>query len=101
MIIFDLLNKTNEDLFNDKKLIDKETEFYNGLYTAFMLINHEFIDYEDTEEKYVEKCINFILNNKQFNMMLKNVIMIKLKEENNNIFESLFCKNVFKKIVLI
>ena len=60
-----------------------------------MLINHEFIDYEDTEENYVEKCINFILNNKQFNMMLKNVIMIKLKEENNNIFESLFYKNVF------
>lgn len=60
-----------------------------------MLINHEFIDYEDTEINYFEKSINFILNNKQFNMMLKNVIMIKLKEENNNIFESLFYKNVF------
>jgi hypothetical protein len=62
-----------------------------------MLIRHQFIDSQDTEENYVEKCINFILNNNDFNTKLKNTILKKLNEDETNIFESLYYKNVFRK----
>ena len=95
--IFDLLQQSKENLFKNIHLIDKEKEFKEGLYTAFMLIRHQFIDSQDTEENYVEKCINFILNNNDFNSKLKNTILKKLNEDETNIFESLYYKNVFRK----
>ena len=95
--IVDLLNKSTKELFDDIRIIDKEKEFNDCLYTAFMLIKHDFIYSNDDEEKYVEKCIDFILNNKDFNTKLQNIIIIKLEKEEINIIQSMFYRNVFRK----
>ena len=92
--ITDLLLKSNNELFFDNKLINFTQIFNENLYYAFILLNHKFLDSNEKEEEYIEKCINYIQRNDVF----QNIIRNKIKKYPTQIMSKIFYeKNIFKK----
>ena len=92
--ITDLLLKSNNQLLFNNILINFNQIFNENLYYAFMLLNHKFLDSDENEEGYIEKCINYIKENE----VIQNIIINKIQKYHTQIISNIFYKNnIIKK----